>query len=551
MADARGAALRSPEIQAALARDLARRLRENPLRWIVRPNRLLPDLFEWMPRQREAIAAQAGVKLFLFGAGNRAGKTEWATRWFLGQALGLDYRSLHERESPPRDWELGPPKLLWAVTTTLEKSRTMQQKVLSERLPPALRRSRYHPASGYHNRVMTLRNGTRIIFKSAEQRLVEFESDSVHAVWIDEFIPLHYVSALLIRTTETNGPVVWTTWPGEMELHDVFVRRQMYPGAEGLLRPGDVGAVFGGMADNVYLTPEQVALQQRLANPDERAGRIFGRFTFKQDLVYPAYGEAHRESVELPVPRDWTLYESIDPGWDNPCCVLFGGVDGRGVRHAYDEIYRRGRTVGQIAAEVFVRRWQHRGLLTPQEIAELQALIEQHGPDLDAPDAFEAELRRNAALRRVIDAWRAVKGDCAPYQVLMDEAGRQRDQAKPVSVHRQFAEFGIHASLASNRDEEGMRARVREALAPLDGVPRLMIDRRCAFGDYELRHYKHKVRLDGLRPEGDREQVRRRDDHFISCLEYWLAADPRWRPPDERERDDWAAPARPDWRKRG
>lgn len=537
-----------PEPRTAAARKLLetavrRRARANPLRWVTPPGYSLPILFRWMPKQIEACQKLHSVKLGLFGAGNRAGKTEWAVRRTLGAAIGLDYRTLHEREDPPARWALGPPRRIWCVTTIFEKSRDTQQRYVWNRLPPALRmpRERWHPKSGFYGAKLTLTNGSEIVFKTAEQDLRTFEGDAVDFVWVDEEIPLEYVRACLVRTTDTRGQVIWTTWPSMPELEDIFVRRELYPGMEELLSERDVAAVWGGMESNLYLSPDEIRLQAALLPPEEREGRIYGRFAFKSGLVFPAYGDAHREDVEFPLPADWVRDEIIDPGRDNPCCVLFGAVSPDGVLHVYDEIYRRHRTVGEIAAEIFLRRWMHRGLMTPAQILDYQALIDPPAAGgepgrLEGPPGgeFARELARNSELERIVRAWRAVKGDCAPRRVLIDEAAKQKTMGQPVDVVTQFAAFGIHGRVAPNAERSARELRLAEKLKPLAGRIELKVSRHCPMTDWELRHYKYKRPAGapaGTEHEADREKTVQKQDHAIACLLYWVSADPRWEPP--------------------
>lgn len=524
-----------PAAQARLAElELLRRMRQNPLKWIIPPGRRTPQKFRWTPKQIEAEAGSRGKKLFLFGAGNRVGKTEWAVRRMLGLGLSLDPLTLHELPQDPLCWRLGPPKLLWCITVTKDVSREVQQKYLWERLPRCLvrRGCEYHERSGFHNNVLVLRNGTRFVFKSGEQELSTFEGNPIHGAWIDEFIPLPYLTATVVRTTDYRGPILWTTWPSAPELKDIFVDRRMPGGVE--LSPEDVGAVFGGMADNPYLSPAEIKLVQSLLDPAEVPGRIFGQFAFTSGLVYGDFHERlHVENVEFPVPWDWTRYEIIDPGWDNPCAVLFGGVDEYGGLHCYDEIYERRRTVGEIAAMIYLRRWEHRGLMTPDELERYERLTRRTAADPQRPPTLEEELARNKQLKAVIDEWRALKGDCAPRMVLIDEASGQRDQAKQVPVRKIFSEFGIHARTASNADKTAQRRQVREKLRPLDGIVRLKVGYRLKSMRFEFSHHR-LARPDEETGEylDDVERVVKAHNHLLSCLEYWIDAKPAWEPPE-------------------
>lgn len=523
-----------------LNNDLRRRLARNPLRWIVRPGdaRIVP--FAYTPKQHECFANLVnddGTPVKLFGAigGNRSGKTEWAVRWLIGGALGIDPRTMHARTNDPKEWELGPPRLFWCVTTTYEKSREVQQRYLWERMPRALMRSSFHESSGFHNNVAVLKNGSRIVFKSEEQDLVTFEGNPVHGAWIDETISLPYVRATIVRTADFRGQVVWTTWPNDPVLGDVFMDGRLDVNATDGLGPRDIRAVWLAMADNPHMSPEEIARQAAMMPAHERQARIFGVMSRGDVLVYADYRDVlHRESRDLPVPSDWTLYEAIDPGWDNPFAVAFVGVDQWGVQHVYDELYERRRTNAEMAALIYLRRWQSRGLMTPREIEEFsQAAGLSDDPEDRPADAVEQALERNRRLKAVIDLWRRRKGDCRPRWTVIDPAAAQTDSGKPASTARQLEALGIQTRPARNTQEAraAQRNAVRELLRPIDGRVRLKIDWRCRWMHYELTHFR-KAEMDARTGQylGDREKVIDAHNHLCAALEYLQETRPSWVP---------------------
>lgn len=542
----------------AAERELRRRHAENPLRWVIPPTRHLPQPFEWMPKQLEACEGfGAGMldqpptfdafkngcggvirftKLFGYLAGNRAGKTEWAARIVIGCALGLNPARLHELPQDPLRWPLGPPRLIWPITTTKEKSRETQQKYIWDRVPKGLvaGSTTWNQKSGYHNNVLPLRNGSRLVFRSAEQELRTFEGDPIHLAWVDEEIPLRYVLATIKRLADHQGPLIWTTWPNKPELRDVFVDRQLDPEAEKLPET-DVGYVTAGMADNIYLPAEEVERQTRLTDPTEKAGRIDGRFSFNEGLVYPMFSEALHVRGETPFPipyAQWTVDEVIDPGWDNPCAVLFCCVDERNIRGVYDEIYERHRTVGEIAALIYARRWKHYGKLTGAELMEFERKAAAAAPgDGAGLQALAASARD---LKALIDAYRRRCGDCRPRRTIVDEYSRQRDQAK-VDMLRQLRDFDIPATAASNQDKAGQRSRLREALRPLDGIVRLWFAWNCPKTRWEFQHHRMAKPLEATgEHKGDIERVVDGNNHAISCCEYWITSNPQYVPPEQR-----------------
>lgn len=463
---------------------------------------------------------------------NRLGKTVAAAGMTAGCAIGVPPLRWAELPGDVTQWTLGPPRRIWCITTTHEKSRTIQQRALWERIPRRWWRNEWRgDASGFHNGVGLLRNGSSLGFKSSEQKLTEFESDTLDLVWIDETVPHEYFLAALPRLVDRRGQLIWTTIPDAPELHELFVQRRLSASAEPM--PAEsIGWITGAMRENPHLHPEEVALLEAALPAYERDLRIRGQFVVVQGLVYEDFRDAlHLESVEWPVPADWTRYEAIDPGWRNPCAVLFAGVDSLGGLHLYDEIYERQRTVGEIAALIWLKRWTHRGLLSADEIATLTRLAQRR--PLDTPEDVRAHAAADAELRAVLEDWRRRKGDWRPRLTLIDEAGGQRDQAKPVPAIELFRQFGIVGRPASNAQKREQRLAVRQYLRPLAGRIRLRVNYDCRWLRYEFAHFRMADARDaGGEYAGDVERVEPRHNHLMACLEYLVDARPTWQPPE-------------------
>ncbi len=518
-------------VREALQRELARRLARNPLIWIDGPRGTVP--LAWTAKQEQAWTRQVGKAVFGFIGGNRLGKTVWAAAHVAQLALGIPRIAWPTLARDPRAWPLGPAREIWCTTITFEKSRDVQQRALWERIPRKLWTSRWHPKTGFSARVAELTNGTKFVFKSCEQGLRTFEGSRIDAAWIDETIPLAYFLAILPRCIDRRAPIIWTTIPDDPLLDDLFVRRALDPGTKEVLQPGDIDCVLGAMRDNPHLNEQQIRLVEALLPVDERGVRIYGRFAARQRLVYGDFAESlHVRAIDPPLRADqWAnRVEVIDPGWSVPCAVLFATI-GRGNSYGvYDEIYRKRRTVGEIAAEIYLRRWTWRGLMTPAEIAEYQALAEPVGGGDEEPTP-EQQLRRDRELRGLLDRWRAAKGDLRPRMTLVDEAAQQRDQGKPVSFLSQLRQYGIVAQPAPNRDKDGQRRLVRELLRPLNGLVRLWVAPRCEWTIWEFQHHREK----DVRPEigtfvADKELVLAANDHTLNCIEYLAAEAPKYAP---------------------
>lgn len=509
--------LPSSQRRKLLERELTLRLDANPLQWIRVSGRIIPRRF--FQKQVEFIRTWRQHKLAGLIGGNRSGKTTVAGSICVGEAIGHD--PLTWQNLPPNPQKITmreDPVLIWAVTTTYDKSRMRQQREIWQTTPRALLhpRSIWRAHHGFYNNVCEFRNGSIIKFKSAEQDLREFESESVDLIWIDETIPLPYVRACLARLIDRRGRMIWTTIPDAPELHDVFVARRLDPQAAEILNPEDVCMVHITMFDNPYLPRSEIERVRRMWGRQEARMRIEGEFLIRQGLVYPDYNEQrHLEIVPTVIPRGWSRYEAIDPGQTNPTAVLLAGVDEYGVIHCYDEIYERMRTPTEIAAMIFLKRWQHAGLLDPAASAQLTELLRRPSGVEPADRAGE----RMKLLRDRLDFWLKVLGPCEPELTLIDPAATSQQVGRRDTVQDMYLDAGIPTTPWRNDKRAGIVA-VSQYLMGMDGTPLLKVSRDCRWLRYEFQHYRWAqlpARQEG-QFAGDRERTIDRDDHLLDCL---------------------------------
>lgn len=570
--DARALALRIVAQREALRR-LEELHRENPIRWVRPPGAATPRPFTYFPKQLEAFqefcpamldlppnydwvadfatGKIAKKKLFGFLAGNRAGKSEWATRLFISAAIGVNPARMHELPQDPRTWKLGPARLIWAIMPTFDKSQEVQQKYVWDRLPRCLMKTGtvWNEKSGFYGKVCPLVNGSRIVFKTAEQDLNTFEGDSVHLVWADEAMPLPYVQAALVRTTDTRGTVIWTAWPSMPALQEVFIERRLSRDSPELSE-AEVGYVSAGMADNLSLSADEIALQLKMVDPTERMGRIFGQFSFAEGLVYPEFQpriHVRCDSVPCPMPRTWTRYELIDPGWANPCAVNFCCIDPSGNRGVYDEIYVRNHTVAEIAALIQGRRWFWSGKLTKPEHDEYEARVLIRRTMHPSMPTLQGEAVEALRLQQLMQEYRRrCGGDCAPFQTQIDEAARQGKQSAAADEVAQFRECGINVVPKPNKPKDAQRKLLRDWLRPIDGHVGFWVAEHCKDTRWEFAHHSFKAMDPTLREyKGDKEIVVDAHNHAISNLERWAASRPSWIPDAASTRRDDDAPGQP------
>jgi hypothetical protein len=95
--------------------------------------------------------------------------------------------------------------------------------------------------------------------------------------------------------------------------------------------------------------------------PDRYAARVGDNFswTFRSGLVYPQFNDRIHVVVDHDPPKDCSCYESIDPGWSDPCSVGFYYVTADGQKCRYDEIYGTGITDEILVQKIKEKRVQY------------------------------------------------------------------------------------------------------------------------------------------------------------------------------------------------
>ncbi len=520
-----------------IAQEMRIRLRNNPLRWTELPDGRIERL-QFTPKQLEAWGHFDEVKKLIGMVGaNRFGKTFWAGCVCAQVATGLLRTDWPDLPRNPASWALGPPRTIWCITTTFEKSRDVQQKEIWERIPPALwkRGTRWDKKSGFHNHVAELKNDTAFVFKSEEQKLITFEGSKIHLAWIDEAIKPPFFLAVLPRTVDYRAPIIWTALWEHAFIEDLFYHREFSPDMKNVIPADQVGLVQGQMSDNPHLSASEIELVAGVMSRKDRRMRIEGLPTIRGGLVYGEFSvERHHRAVEAPLsPEAWSnRFELIDPGWANHCAVLFGYIGPGDVAVIYDEIYRQERTVGQLAAEIFLKRWSLRGVMTPAEIEEYENAIEAGSRDGEGLGTIDAVFASNKSIQATIDRWKKVKGDLRPRVVLMDEYAKQHDQAKQLSMLQLMRQMRIHAQPASNADKRTQRFAVRELLTPMNGLIRLYVDtEQCEWTVWEFRHHRYKeVDPELGEHKGKTEPVVDGHNHALNCIEYYASHKLKHRP---------------------
>lgn len=169
-------------------RRIARAIQRNPL-------------LTFEPSTKQRVIIESDCPRLLARAANRAGKTE---------------------AGAVKSWRfvLDNPGSILLVVAANHKSKI---EVVGEKLwlycpHDEIIDSDWNATRGWKNDVIQLRNGSRIIFRSAESQSTSIAGLTVHACWCDEPMPQHLWGEIMSRVAVHNGPVWITMTPIGREL---------------------------------------------------------------------------------------------------------------------------------------------------------------------------------------------------------------------------------------------------------------------------------------------------------------------------------------------
>lgn len=193
-------------------------------------------------------------------------------------------------------------------------------------------------------------------------------------------------------------------------------------------------------------------------------------------LVYPMFDTGVHVVEPFEVPISWPVFVGIDPGWRNPCAVVFMALDGDGCWWIWDELYEREHTPAQIARKIKLKLGRR------------------------DPEAFF--IGHDAAAER------------------LDNGGK--------TILEQFSDAGIHCEVSYGKVRSGIEV-VRELLRPKGGgVPDLRVMENCHAIKGEFRTYREKVfTTEQLTRRDPDENPEKKNDHAMDAVRFIVTRVPR------------------------
>lgn len=301
---------------------------------------------------------------------------------------------------------------------------------------------------------------SKIFFKTCEQGRERFQGASLDYIWFDEEPPEDIYQECLMRTLDREGSCIWATMTplkGKTWVYD-----KIYLNPE-----GDISYMFMSWEDNPYLLPAEIKKMQTALSDDILESRKYGRFMEGTGLVFAEFCEIANVCDPFAIPDSWAACVSIDPGFTNPCAVLWIAVDP-------DD-------------NVFVIA----------DYSEAEKQIDFHAREI----------------LKISDSLGFPRDSDGCLNAIIDSAALSRTLGSPESVAEQFGKHGIRVDAKVEKGVIGGIMKIKALLKNVDGVRKLFVFKNCVNLIREIKDYWW----------GNNEKPVKADDHCIDALRYFVS----------------------------
>lgn len=191
-------------------------------------------------------------------------------------------------------------------------------------------------------KTFTFRNGSTIELKTHQQEVESFAGVPLHWVWFDEECPKAIFNECRLRLIDYNGVWYMTMTPveGQDWIFDRFI----------VTANKNVDMFEVDISDNPHLNKQALALLDEDLDEDEKKVRRQGIFVPKGGLVLKEF-DHNRHVIEGggSVPNSWSIYVSIDHGYNAPTAILWHAVSPSGNVVTFKEIYKNKTVIKDFA----------------------------------------------------------------------------------------------------------------------------------------------------------------------------------------------------------
>lgn len=378
-------------------------------------------IYSLTQRQREAwkLLEDPRYRRYLFDGGARSGKTDGTIAWLVYQAakfpgariLVARYRLDHARTT------------LWNLT-------------LKKILPPGCNGVRYLEGplearfpNGSVIRVGGLDDAERVDKILGDEYLHIFINEATQTTWDTVTKVLTRLSQnipgavrKLVMDCNPKGPRHWLHQVGVQHIEPSSDMRK----AKQLADAETWARLHFTPYDNPYIPKDTLATLEALPGIMRRR-MLLGEWCNNEGAVYDGFDADVHCFDMLPDGSDgWTRIRSIDFGFTNPFCCLWGAVDGDGRIWIYRELYERGRRADELAPRILSAEDGISDTVADPEDAEARAVLESAG------------LHTRAADKRVIPGIQAVQMRLAKA---LDGRPRLMVSSRCVNLINEFYEY--------------------------------------------------------------------------------------------------------------
>lgn len=180
----------------------------------------------------------------------------------------------------------------------------------------------------------TFANGSTIDIKTHKQEVESFAGVPRHWTWFDEECPQAIFNECRLRLIDYNG--VWYMTMTPVEGQDWIFDRFINTDAK------NVELFEVDITDNPHLNQEALKILDDDLTEEEKELRKQGKFIPKGGVILREFDyQRHVIGPQKSVPKNWSVYVSIDHGFNNPTAILWHALSPRGEVVTFKEHYMR------------------------------------------------------------------------------------------------------------------------------------------------------------------------------------------------------------------
>lgn len=325
-----------------------------------------------------------------------------------------------------------------------------------------------------------LKNGSQFDILTHNMDTEQFEGWRGHVAWFDEPPPRDKYIATMRGLVDFGGFNFLTLTP----LTQPWIYDQLFCKADGK----EIFVVVTDMRDNPHLSEIDIKRFESSLTEEEKEARLHGRFLHLTGLVYKDFQPDFHISEPPRIKKEWTRYFAIDPHERTPTACLWLAVDPKGNHWVYDELWLAGMDIEQIA----------------------KAILSQ-------------------------------EGNMTPHVRLIDpHADVDNNLQGGFNIRKELMKHGVYCQ-RGNSDPFLGRTRIRQALkvkfSPVSkrDVSIFKISPNCTQTIFEFQHYIYDEHKRNKEEHELKENVKKKNDHFMDALRYIYNFGPRYIEQDQEE----------------